>query len=176
MNFTNTTLDGAYIIEPEKIEDKRGFFARSWDTEEFKEMGLNPRLVQCNVSITKKKGTIRGLHYQIKPYEETKLVRCTRGSIFDVIIDLRSKSKTFKKWFSIELTSENYKMIYVPEGFAHGFQSLEDNIEIFYLVSQFYNPKSERGIRWDDAVFKIKWPLNVTEISDKDAKWEYYND
>ena len=127
MIFIETNLKGSFIIEPEKIEDERGFFARTWDKEIFEKRGLNPKLVQCNISFNKKKGTLRGMHYQIAPYEEAKLVRCTKGSVFEVMIDLRPKSETFKKWESVELNSENYKMLYVPEGFALGFQTLEDN-------------------------------------------------
>lgn len=176
MIFTETDLKGAFIIDLEKFEDQRGFFSRAWDTKKFHEFGLNPRIVQCNISFTKKKGTIRGLHYQVYPYEETKLVRCTQGKIFDVIIDLRPNSKTLKKWRSFELSVENHQILYVPEGFAHGFQSLVDNTEIFYQVSQFYHSDSERGIRWNDPFFNIKWPLEITEISQKDNSWNLYHD
>ena len=172
MIFTETKLKGAFIIEMEKLEDERGFFARAWDKNIFKKNGLNPDLVQCDISFNKIKGTLRGMHYQIQPYEEPKLVRCTRGMIFDVIIDLRKSSKTLKKWLSFELSNNNYKMLYVPEGFAHGFQTLENNTEVFYQMSQFYNPDSARGVRWDDKAFNIKWPLKPTLISEKDQSYE----
>lgn len=171
MIFIETELEGAYLIELEKLEDERGFFARSWDTKKFEEHGLNPKLVQCNISFSKRKGTLRGIHYQITPYEETKLVRCTKGKIFDVIIDLRKKSKTYKKWEGFILSEDNHKMIFVPESFAHGIQTLEDNTEVLYQVAQFYSPKAERGIRWNDPFFKIKWPLTPTVISKKDSKY-----
>ncbi|MCK4826502.1 dTDP-4-dehydrorhamnose 3,5-epimerase, partial [bacterium] len=153
MIFTETQLRGAYIIEIEKLKDNRGFFARTWCQKEFEEHGLTPRVVQANVSSNKKKGTLRGMHYQIAPYEETKLVRCTRGAIYDVIIDLRPASPTYTQWVGVELTADNYKMLYVPENFAHGFQTLEDNTEVTYQVSQFYTPGSESGIRWGDPAF-----------------------
>lgn len=168
MIFNKTNLKDAFIIDLDKREDHRGFFARSWDVNVFKENGLNPKIVQCNISHTKRKGTIRGMHYQKSPYEEAKLIRCTKGKICDTIIDLRKSSETYKKWESFELSSSNFKMLYVPEGFAHGFQSLEDDSEILYQVSQFYSPESEKGVRWNDPCFKINWPIEVTEISEKD--------
>jgi len=176
MIFNQTKLKGAFIIEIEKKEDYRGFFARAWDVKIFEENGLNPNLVQCNISLTKKKGSIRGMHYQKIPHEEAKLIRCTKGKIFDVIIDLRPESETYKKWEAFELSSENYKMLYVPEGFAHGFQSLEDNTEIFYQVSQFYSSGAEKGVRWNDPTFNIKWPLEITEISEKDKNIKDFSD
>ena len=176
MIFNKTELKDAYIIEPEKLEDKRGFFARTWDTKIFEENGLNPKIVQCNISRSLKKGTLRGMHYQIDPYAETKIIRCTQGKICDVIIDLRENSPTYKKWQAFELSAENHKMLYVPEGFAHGFQSLEDDTEIFYQVSQFYNPESERGVRWNDPVFNIKWPLEEKIISEKDESLADFKD
>lgn len=175
MKFIETKLQGSFIIEPEKLTDNRGFFTRVWDYKIFDAMGLNPKLAQCNVSLSNKKGTIRGMHYQVNPYEEVKLVRCTQGSIFDVIIDLRSNSKTYKEWVGYNLSSQNHKMLYVPEGFAHGFQTLEDNSEIFYQVSQFYTPNAENGIRWDDALFNISWPLKPTVISVKDSSWPKFD-
>jgi dTDP-4-dehydrorhamnose 3,5-epimerase len=175
MIFRKTKFDGVFIIEIEKQEDERGFFARSWDTKEFEKYGLNNKLVQCNISYNKNKGTIRGMHYQIAPYEETKIIRCTKGKIFDVIIDLRTKSKTFKNWIGIELSSNKHNMLYVPGGIAHGFQTLEDNTEIFYQMSEFYNPKFARGIRWDDPTFSIKWPLSVNFISIKDKSYENFS-
>ena len=176
MIFTKIDLEDAYIVEIEKKEDHRGFFARSWDTEEFKKHNLNHKLVQCNISVTKKAGTLRGMHYQTKPYEESKLIRCTKGEIYDVIIDLRPNSKTFKKWFGIMLSEKNYKMIYVPEGFAHGFQSMADNSEIIYQVSEFYTPGHELGIHWNDSTFNIKWPIKEKIITEKDNSWKPFDE
>ncbi len=158
MIFTETKLKGAFIIEPERIEDERGFFARTFCQKELEAHGLNPQLVQCNISSNNKRGTLRGMHYQVAPYEEAKLVSCIRGAIYDVIIDLRSNSPTHCQWFAVELSAENYKMLYVPEGFPHGFQTLEDNTEVFYQMSEFYHPECSRGVRWDDPTFGIKWP------------------
>jgi len=171
MKFTETELKGAYVIEIEKLTDERGFFARSWCRKEFEAHGLKSGVVQANVSYNIKKGTLRGMHYQITPYEETKLVRCTRGAIYDVIIDLRPDSVTYKKWFGIELTENNYKMLFVPEKFGHGFQALKDDTEVTYQVSQLYTPGAERGIRANDPVFNIDWPLEVKVISEKDKNW-----
>ena len=168
MIFTKLALDGAYLIELKKIEDHRGFFARAFCQREFEERGLNPRLVQCNISFNPARGTLRGMHYQRVPFAETKLVRCTRGAIYDVIIDLRSDSHTYRLWQGVELTAGNRRMIYVPDGFAHGYLSLTDEAEVFYQVSEFYTPGSEAGIRWDDPVFAIKWPIEPKVISDKD--------
>ena len=176
MNFTPTPLDGAFIIENKKFEDERGFFLRFWDANKFSKSGLNSNVIQCNTSYTKIKGTIRGLHYQISPHEESKLIWCIKGEIFDVIVDLRPESKTFKKWFSIQLTSDNYKMLYVPEGFANGFQSLKDEVKIFYQNSQYYASESERGIRWNDPTFNINWPLKPTLISKKDKSWKNFQE
>jgi len=175
MIFTKTKLNGAFIVELEKGKDKRGFFARAWDYKQFLEHGLNSNLVQCNISFTEKKGTLRGMHYQTKPYQETKLIRCTKGKIFDVIIDLRVKSETFKEWLGIELTADNYKMLYVPEDFAHGFMTLEDDTEIFYQISQYYNPELEQGVRWDDQAFQIRWPLHPILISEKDLGYPSFD-
>jgi dTDP-4-dehydrorhamnose 3,5-epimerase len=172
--FTETELKGAFIIELKKIEDNRGFFARSWCQNEFETQGLNTRILQANVSYNKVKGTLRGMHYQSEPYAETKLVRCMRGAIYDVIIDLRPDSPTYKKWIGVELSEANYKMLYVPENFAHGFETLEDQSEVIYQVSQFYTPGAENGIRWDDLSFNIAWPLEVKVISDKDKSWSSY--
>ena len=166
-----TKLKGSFVIQIEKREDERGFFARAWCQEEFGEHSLTSRVVQTNISFNINKGTLRGMHYQIAPYEEAKLVRCTSGAIYDVIIDLRQDSRTYLQWVRVELTAENYKMLYVPENFAHGFQTLQDSTEVTYHVSQFYIPGSERGIRWDDPAFGIEWPLEVTVISDKDKNW-----
>ena len=175
MIFTETILKNAYVIELEKREDHRGFFARTWDKKEFEERNLNSNLVQCNVSFSKKCGTLRGMHYQKKPFEESKVIRCIKGKIFDVIIDLRVSSSTFKKWVGVELTEKNYKMLYVPEGFAHGFQTLEDNSEIIYQVSEFYTPNSELGIHWNDPAFNITWPIEEKIITEKDNSWKSFD-
>jgi len=172
--FKETKLEGAFVIELEKLFDERGFFARSWDEKEFRNHGVNSKIVQCDVSFNKNKGTLRGMHYQEAPYEEAKLIRCTKGAIFDVIIDLRPKSKTFKKWIGIEMNEKNHKMLNVPEGFVHGFQTLKDETEVFYQMSQLYVPQHARGIRWDDEVFKINWPLKPLVISKKDLSYESY--
>lgn len=171
MFFQGTKLKGSYIILPEKREDERGFFARTWCQKEFEAHGLVSRVAQTNVCFSKSRGTLRGMHYQVAPCEETKLVRCTRGAIYDVVIDLRPQSPTFKQWMGVELTAGNYKMLYVPENFAHGYQTLEDNTEVIYLVSQFYSAESERGVRYNDPAFGIDWPLEVQVISDKDESW-----
>jgi dTDP-4-dehydrorhamnose 3,5-epimerase len=175
MKFTETALRGAFIIEPERIEDERGFFSRTWCRLEFERYGLNCHLVQCNISFNKRKNTLRGMHYQVAPYEETKLVRCTRGSIFDVIIDLRTDSPTYKRYMHVCLTAENRLMLYIPAGFAHGFQTLEDDSEVFYQMSEFYYPEAARGIRWNDPAFGIMWPDAQDRIlSERDRSWPDY--
>jgi dTDP-4-dehydrorhamnose 3,5-epimerase len=171
MKFVETKLKGAFIITPDLIEDKRGFFARTFCRQEFGEHSLNPDLVQCNISFNETKGTLRGMHYQAAPHEEVKLIRCTSGAICDVIVDLRLDSPTFKGWFAAELSKANHQMLYVPEGFAHGYQTLEPQTEVFYQVSTFYHPASERGVRWNDPTFGIKWPLPVGVISKKDGSY-----
>ncbi len=168
MIFTETALPGAWIIDMEPQEDERGFFARSWCQREFAARGLNPSLVQCNISFTKRKGTIRGMHFQAPPFEEAKLVRCTRGSLYDVMIDLRNDSGTYRRWIGVELTAGNGRMVFVPEGFAHGFQTLEDDTEVLYQMSQFFAPECARGVRWDDPAFDIRWPLPVALVSARD--------
>ncbi len=175
MIFAETEVNGAFVIEPERKEDERGFFARTWCRKEFLARGLNPHLAQCSISYSKKKGTLRGLHYQAAPHEEAKLIRCTRGAIYDVILDLRRDSPTFKRWMALKLTPENNRMLYVPEGFAHGFQTLEDHTEVFYQSSEFYHPKFERGVRWNDLTFGIEWPLEVSVISEKDSSLEDFD-
>ena len=174
MIFTATRLKDAYILDLEKLEDHRGFFARVWCQKEFADQGLTPRMVQANLSSNSTKATLRGLHYQVAPYSEAKLVRCLKGALYDVIIDLRPDSPTYKQWLGVELTAENYKMLYVPEGFAHGFQTLTDDTQVFYQVSQCYTPGAERGVRYDDAAFGIEWPLATCVISDKDKSWPDY--
>jgi dTDP-4-dehydrorhamnose 3,5-epimerase len=171
MKFTQTILEGAYIIEAEKMMDDRGFFARSWCQRELAAHGLASRIAQASISFNKSKGTLRGLHYQSAPHEEAKFVRCTRGAIYDVIIDLRAHSPTFKAWVGVELTADSYHILYVPKGFAHGCQTLEDNTEIQYEISEFYTPAAVRGVRYDDPAFGISWPLPVSAITDKDMSW-----
>lgn len=171
MIFKETRLKGAFLVEPEKQGDERGFFARSWDQEVFQSRGLNPRVVQCNVSFNRKKGTLRGMHYQAKPHEEAKLVRCTRGAAYDVAIDLRPDSPTFKRWAGIEMTSDNHLMFYIPEGFAHGFVTLEDHTELFYQMSHAHVPASARGVRYDDPAFGIRWPVAIDVISERDETY-----
>lgn len=168
MIFTETILKGAYLVEIKKLEDERGFFGRAWCQQEFEEHGLNGNIRQINTSSSVKKGTMRGMHYQVDPYQETKFIRCTRGRIYDVIIDLRPDSPTFMQWVGHELSEENCKMVYVPDNFAHGMVSLEDHSEIYYPVTEFYTPGSERGIRFDDPAFNIEWPIDVSEVSEKD--------
>jgi dTDP-4-dehydrorhamnose 3,5-epimerase len=174
MIFTKTKLANAYILEPEKKYDARGFFARVWCQKEFEEHGLISHLVQVNISYNKQSGILRGMHYQVEPFQESKLVRCTKGAIYDVIIDLRKHSLTYLQWLAVELTADNYKMLYVPEGFAHGFQTLQDHTEVTYQVSEFYAPQSERGFRYNDPALGIIWPLDVQVISDKDKNWPDY--
>ena len=168
MRFTPTPLNGAFVIDPDRIPDERGFFARTWCRDEFQEHGLDTRIVQCNTSYNRRKGTLRGMHYQIAPFEEIKLVRCTRGSIYDVIIDLRRASPTYMRHFGINLKATEGTMLYIPEGFAHGFMTLEDDTEVFYQMSQYYDASSARGVRWDDPAFGIRWPGDALVISDRD--------
>jgi len=172
MIFTSTPLAGSYLIEPDLISDERGFFARTWCRNEFADKGLNPNLVQCNISYNKVRGTLRGMHYQKAPYAEAKLVRCTQGGIYDVIIDLRSDSKTFTQWFGVELTAENRKALYVPEGFAHGFITLKDDTEVLYQMSEFFHAECAAGARWNDPVFSIQWPVEVKVISERDQNYQ----
>lgn len=172
MIFSETALPGAYVIDLERIEDERGFFARAWCERELTEHGLETRIAQSNVSFNKHKGTLRGMHFQRPPHQETKLIRCIRGGLFDVIIDLRPDSTGYKRWMGVELTADNRRMLYVPRGFAHGFQTLEDDTETLYMVSEFYTPEAEGGVRWDDPAFAVEWPLGPpTEISEKDQQW-----
>lgn len=174
MLFNETGLKGACLISLEPIRDQRGFFARSWCQREFEAHGLVSRFVQANVSFNKSRGTMRGMHYQSEPHAEVKLVRCTRGAIYDVIIDLREESDTFGRWLGFDLTADNYQIVYVPKGFAHGFQTLDDSSEVTYQVSEFYNPSSEGGIRYNDPSFAIRWPEEVRVISQKDLSWPDY--
>ena len=173
MLFKKAKLKGAFIVELEPIEDERGFFARSFCKKEFEKQGLNPNIAQCNVSYNKKKGTLRGMHYQVAPHEEAKMVSCTIGTIYDVIIDLRPDSPTYCKWMAVELNANDHKMFYIPEGFAHGFQTIEDNTTVFYQMTEFYHPKSAKGIRWNDSAFQINWPIIKEDIiiSEKDRSY-----
>jgi dTDP-4-dehydrorhamnose 3,5-epimerase len=171
MIFTETKLKDAFIIQPERLGDQRGFFARTWCQREFEARGLNPCLVQCNISFNKSKGTLRGMHYQTAPYEEAKLIRCTKGAIYDVIIDLSPDSRTFAQYMAVELTAENRTMLYVPKGFAHGFQTLTDNSEVFYQMSEFYVPQYARGVRWNDPAFAIEWPPDERIILERDQTY-----
>ena len=171
MIFSETKLKGAFLIEPERKEDHRGFFARTWCQQEFETHGLNSKLVQCSVSFNNKRGTLRGMHFQIAPFEETKLVRCTKGEIFDVIIDLRPNSGTFKKHFPVILNEDNRLMLYIPGGFAHGFQTMADNTEVFYQMSQVYSLEHSSGVRWNDPAFGIQWPQDDRIIIDRDLNY-----
>ena len=173
--FRPTEIPGAYLIEIDKIDDERGFFARTFCTEEFGRAGLNSRITQCSVSFNEKRGTLRGMHYQTAPHQETKVVRCTRGAIFDVLIDLRRESVTRADWISVELSADNRRMVYVPEGVAHGFQTLMDGSEVFYQMSEFFAPDSAFGVRWDDPAFGIRWPIENPILSERDrshAPWK----
>ena len=172
MIFTELTLKGAFLVDIEEFGDERGFFARTWCQREFEAHGLNARLVQCSLSFNRKKGTLRGMHYQVGPHEETRLVRCTNGAIYDVIVDLRHDSATFRQWLAAELSAENRRMMYIPEGFAHGFETLHENTEVLYQMSEFYAPEYARGIRWNDPYFGISWPLEIgITISARDASF-----
>jgi dTDP-4-dehydrorhamnose 3,5-epimerase len=171
MIFKETKLKGSFVIDLERIEDGRGIFARSWCQKQFAEHGLDLLIVQCNVSYNKKKGTLRGMHYQAAPYEEAKIVHCISGAIYDVIIDLRRESATYCQWFAVESSSDNCRMLYVPVGFAHGFQTLKDNTVVFYQMGEFYHPECARGVKWDDRAFGIKWPLKNRIISAKDSQF-----
>ncbi len=171
MIFTETKLAGAFVIELERHTDERGFFARTFCQQEFEAHGLKAEVAQCNVSFNKRKGTLRGMHYQAAPFAEAKLVRCTAGSIYDVIIDLRPASATFKRHFAVELSAENHRMLYIPEDFAHGFQTLEDDTEVFYQMAQRYSAEHARGVRWNDPAFGIEWPKGERIIIERDQNY-----
>lgn len=175
MIFAETELPGAFRIDLARLDDERGFFARSFCQQEFIEHGLDPCVAQCNVSFNHFKGTLRGMHFQLPPHAEAKLVRCTCGALYDVIVDLRPTSRTYLHWAATELTAGNRTGLYIPKGFAHGFQTLVDNTEIFYQMSEFYAPGSSGGVRWDDPVFEISWPIPVNMISPRDANYENYH-
>ena len=172
MIFIETKLKDTFIVELERKEDDRGFFARTWCQREFEQHGLNPHLAQCSLSYNAKKGTLRGMHYQCSPHAEAKLVRCTQGAMYDVILDLRPESPTFRRWIAVELTEVNRKAIYIPEGCAHGFQALADATEVLYQMSEFFHPEHARGVRWDDPAFKISWPPGPRIISPKDQQYQ----
>lgn len=171
MRFIPADLSGVVLVEMECREDDRGFFARTFCRNEFNRQGLDANVVQCNLSSNRKRGIIRGMHFQATPHEETKLVRCVRGAIYDVVIDLRPDSPTLLQWRGFELTAQNRHALYVPIGFAHGFQVIEDNTEVFYQMSEFYNAAASRGIRWNDPSFQIRWPINEIVISERDRSY-----
>ena len=175
MKFTESPLSGAYVIDIEERRDARGFFARAWCAREFEVHGLKPEMIQANISVNTEPGTTRGLHYQIEPYQECKLVRCTRGAIYDVLVDVRPDSPTRGRWYGVELTAQNHRMLYVPEGCAHGYQSLVADTEVMYHVSQVYSPEFERGLRWNDPEIGIVWPIvDGIIVSEKDRSWSDY--
>lgn len=172
MIFKETRLGGAFVVEPERFEDERGFFARGWSRREFEGRGLDARLVETNISFNRRRGTLRGMHFQRAPRAQAKLVRCTMGAIYDVVIDLRPDSPTFRGWVGVELSAENRTMLFVPEGFAHGFQTLADDTEVFYQMSDYYAPETAGGVRWDDPAFGIEWPdAPARVINERDAAY-----
>jgi dTDP-4-dehydrorhamnose 3,5-epimerase len=171
MRFTQIEIAGAKVIDPTPHEDDRGRFFRAWCTQEFAEQGINFAPVQANMGFSTRKGTVRGMHYQVAPALEAKLVRCTRGAMFDVVLDVRPDSKTYGKWYGVELAADNGRMLFLPEGCAHGYQTLEDRTEMYYMASHIYTPSSARGVRFDDPAFQIKWPLAVSVISEQDRNW-----
>jgi dTDP-4-dehydrorhamnose 3,5-epimerase len=171
MKFHESKISGVFEIEPELKTDERGYFARTWCTKEFELHGLSSNLVQCSLSFNVRAGTLRGLHYQAAPHAETKLVRCTKGSIYDVVVDLRPESPTFKSWVGVVLTGANHRMIYIPQGCAHGFLTLEPESEVFYQMSEFYSVESARGVRWDDPAFQVAWPKKIEVIAERDRTY-----
>lgn len=171
MIFQETNLKGSYIIDIERHEDKRGFFARSFCQKEFKKLGLRTELAQCNISFNLNKATIRGMHFQKSPHEEAKLVSCLKGRVYDVIVDLRPNSETYCQWHSFELDENDYRMIYIPEGFAHGFQTLKNNSAVYYQMFEYFHAESGLGVRWNDPIFNIDWPLEVQNINERDKMY-----
>jgi len=171
MLFLPTKITGTWLIESEKLEDERGFFARTFCSREFEERGLKTQFVQCSLSFNSRKATLRGMHFQLAPREEAKLVHCTRGAVYDVLIDVRRKSPSFGQWMAVELTAENRRMLYVPEGVAHGFQTLVDEAEVFYQISEFYDPAFSSGIRWNDPAFAVAWPIENPILSRRDRSY-----
>jgi len=174
LRFTPTSVAGAFLVDPVLREDYRGHFSRAWCVKEFSEEGIQFVPVQANTGFSFKKGTLRGLHFQVKPALEAKLVRCTKGALFDVVVDLRSQSSSFREWYGVELLASRYQMLYVPEGCAHGYQTLEDDTDLFYMTSQYFTPSAARGVRFDDPAFGIKWPLVPTAISEQDSNWPLF--
>jgi dTDP-4-dehydrorhamnose 3,5-epimerase len=174
MIFSETKISGVYVIDVERRRDGRGFFARTWCERELQENGLTNSVVQENVAFSHKQGCVRGMHFQLFPHEEVKIVRCTMGAVYDVAIDLRPDSPTHKKWMAVELTADNHRMVYIPEGCAHGYQTLVDNSEICYQTSRFYAPDVARGVRYNDPAFSVDWPLPVQVISEADSSWPDY--
>jgi dTDP-4-dehydrorhamnose 3,5-epimerase len=174
MRFSPAGLDGAFVVDMEPRCDTRGFFARTWCQREFEEHGLETRLVQCSMSHNVHRGTLRGMHYQVKPHEETKLVRCTAGAMLDVIVDVRPESRTYLQHIAVELSATNRRALYIPRGFAHGFQTLTDDCEVFYQMSDFFAPDSARGFRWNDPLFGIEWPIPDPIILDRDNSYADY--
>lgn len=173
MKFAELPIKGAYVIDINRIGDDRGFFGRLWCVKEYQAIGLNPKICQSNIGVSKYKGTLRGLHYQNAPHQEVKIVRCSRGAIFDVVVDLRPNSLTYSQWFGLELNEENATMLYVPEGCATGYLTLTDDTEMYYHTTEFYHPESEAGVRYDDPAFGIEWPEEIKLLSDKDKNWPY---
>jgi dTDP-4-dehydrorhamnose 3,5-epimerase len=171
MTFRETEIAGVWVVEPERFEDDRGFFARTWDVEEFRERGLSDRFVQASISFNRRRGTLRGMHYQAAPHEEAKLVRCTAGAIFDVAIDLRPGSETFTGWTGVDLSEENRRALYVPEGCAHGFLTLTDDVEIAYQISVPHAPEAARGVRFDDPAFAVAWPCEIVVVNERDRTY-----
>jgi dTDP-4-dehydrorhamnose 3,5-epimerase len=169
MKFVPAPLDGAFVIELERLEDERGFFARTFCRREFEQHGLDPAVVQCNVSFNRRRGTLRGLHYQLAPHEEAKTVSCMQGALFDVIVDLRLRSASYGRWFSVELSAEARNALFIPAGFAHGFQTLTDDATVYYQMSEYYHPEAARGILWDDPTLAIPWPVENPIVSTRDA-------
>jgi dTDP-4-dehydrorhamnose 3,5-epimerase len=175
MTFLETSLEGAYVIEPKKIADDRGFFARAFCSGELRAQGLNGEIAQANMAYSRKRGTLRGLHFQERPHAEVKIIRCTRGAMYDVIVDLRPSSPSWKQWFGVELTQSNHRMLYVPEGFGQGYVTLEDDTEMCYSTSEFYHPEVASGVRYDDPAFQIVWPIGISVISEQDRRWPDYS-
>jgi dTDP-4-dehydrorhamnose 3,5-epimerase len=173
MHFTDVNVIGAKVIDPTPHSDERGRFMRAWCTREFAEQGIKFLPLQANMGLSRRKGTIRGMHFQEAPALEAKLVRCTRGSIFDVVLDVRPSSSSFRSWHGVVLSAENGRMLYVPEGCAHGYQTIEEDTEMYYMASAFYTPEAARGVRFDDPVFQIKWPLPATAVSEQDRRWPF---
>ena len=171
MIFTKTEIPGVLVIEPEPFEDERGFFARLWSKPEFEAQGIDATLVECNISFNNRKGILRGLHYQCSPHEQAKIIRCTKGAIYDVAVDLRADSPTLHRWTAVELTESNHRMLFVPVGCAHGYQTLTELSEVFYQTSDYYHPESGRGVRWDDPAFRIHWPLPDPIMIERDQNY-----